>query len=169
MQRISATSRKSVVSQRVTSLWPELPVNHSLCRDAAKAWMMLVANSPFSSPSCLAQVVHDGSSGKMFPECCELTEDETSGRSSRAWGNAGMGSPTEFWTLDISEAPQDADVCLLSDILQTGSVPPQCYLTEHNIERMRLRLRKYVKESSPLLTALNQCSAGPVTKRRSMG
>lgn len=169
MSRTSETLRKSQARQRVISLWPERLASPSRCKAGDKAWMMLVANSPFTSPGCLSQVVRVGSSGKTSPESFGLTVGVTSEDSFRAWGNAGMGSPTEFWTLDISEAPQDADVCLLSDILQTGNVPPQCYLTEHNIERMRSRLKKYSKENTPLLTALDQCSAGPEMKRPNTG
>ncbi len=33
-----------------------------------------------------------------------------------------MGSPTEFWTLDISEYPNDGAASSLSDILETGDV-----------------------------------------------
>jgi len=47
-----------------------------------------------------------------------------------------MGSPTEFWTLNSSEwnhtlAPSlnDDDVCSLSDILETGELPQQYFLS----------------------------------------
>lgn len=40
--------------------------------------------------------------------------------SSGAWGNAGMASPTECWTLSTSEFPSDAVVSSLSDVLETA-------------------------------------------------
>lgn len=40
--------------------------------------------------------------------------------SSGRWGNSGMGSPTEFWTLNISESPSSAVASSLSDVLETG-------------------------------------------------
>jgi hypothetical protein len=73
-----------------------------------------------------------------------------------------MGSPTEFWTLNTSECPNDADVCLLSDIIETGALPPQCFLTPTNIERMKSRLLEYTSEQNRLYQVL--CSDGPETK-----
>jgi hypothetical protein len=55
---------------------------------------------------------------------------------SHSFGNAGMGSPTEFLTLNMSEwtaldglSLSDDGVCSLSDILETGDVPQQYYLS----------------------------------------
>jgi len=45
------------------------------------------------------------------------------------WQNCGMGSPTAFLTLSGSEWPSDADVCSLSDVLETGNVPPEYFLS----------------------------------------
>lgn len=39
--------------------------------------------------------------------------------SSGAWGNAGMASPTECWTLSTSESPSAAVASSLSDVLET--------------------------------------------------
>jgi len=49
--------------------------------------------------------------------------------SSVGWQNSGMGSPTEFLTLSISEWPRDAVVCSLSDTLETGDVPQRFFLS----------------------------------------
>ena len=49
--------------------------------------------------------------------------------SSGRWQNSGMGSPTEFWTLSISEYPSGAGVCSLSGILETGAVPLRFFLS----------------------------------------
>jgi hypothetical protein len=40
-----------------------------------------------------------------------------------------MGSPTEFWTLSISEYPSDGAASSLSDILETGELPQRYYLS----------------------------------------
>jgi len=40
-----------------------------------------------------------------------------------------MGGHTESWTLNGSESPSAAAVCSLSDILETGSVPPRFFLS----------------------------------------
>jgi len=47
--------------------------------------------------------------------CCPLTEDGHLEPSSEGWQNAGMGSPTGFLTLSISECHSAAGVCSLSD------------------------------------------------------
>ena len=55
---------------------------------------------------------------------------------SHSFGNAGMGSPTEFLTLNMSEwtaldglSLRDDGVCSLSDILETGDVPQRYFLS----------------------------------------
>jgi hypothetical protein len=78
-----------------------------------------------------------------------------------------MGSPTEFWTLDSLESPNDAAVCLLSDILETGAVPPQCSLTDHSLNRLRERLVKYTSPTNPLLKAVTRFLDGPGMKPQS--
>jgi hypothetical protein len=40
-----------------------------------------------------------------------------------------MGSPTEFWTLSISEYPSAAAASSLSDVLETGELPRRYYLS----------------------------------------
>ena len=40
--------------------------------------------------------------------------------SSGRWENAGMGSPTEFWTLSFSASPSAAVASSLPDVLETG-------------------------------------------------
>jgi hypothetical protein len=74
-----------------------------------------------------------------------------------------MGSPTEFLTLDTSEWPNDAAECLLSDIIETGNRQPQYCLTDHNIQRLKMRLEKYASTDNELLLALNRYLDGRVT------
>lgn len=129
--------------------------------------MTLVANWPCGSPESLVHVVRDGWCGKTSPECLPLEVGETLADSCGPWGNSGMGSLTEFWTLDISESPNDAEECLLSDIIETGERPPQCCLTEHNIGRLKSRIEKHNRvDKSELYRDL--CSVGQATKRRNM-
>ncbi len=67
--------------------------------------------------------------GRTSPESCRSTTDGRLEPSSGCWSNSGMGSPTEFWTLDISEYPSGAAASSLSDILETGDVPRRFYLS----------------------------------------
>jgi hypothetical protein len=165
MSRTLATSRKSKQPPQSMRLWQEPLASRLVSKETAAAWMTLVVNWPFDSARFLGVLVRDGLSGKTSPACCVREKEKILPPSSRAWGNAGMGSPTEFWTLDISECPNGADVCLLSDIIETGDQPPQCSLTPSNIERMKSRLLKYTNDSNELYQVL--CSDGPETKHLS--
>jgi hypothetical protein len=166
MSKTLATSRRSKRSPQSISLWRERPVSRFPSKESRTAWMTLVAALPFDSASWLASVAHDGSSGKTSPACSRLTAGVPSAPSSAGWPNSGMGPPTEFWTLNTSECPSDAAACSLSDIIETGDPPPQCFLTGHNIDRMKSRLQKYLGKSSELLAALNRYSDGLETKHR---
>jgi len=70
-----------------------------------------------------------GSFLKMSLACCHQTTEKILVPSSEAWGNWGMGSPTEFLTLNgaehtgIQEPCRSADgVCSLSDVLEISFV-----------------------------------------------
>jgi hypothetical protein len=66
-----------------------------------------------------------------------------------------MGSPTEYWTLSTSEWPSAAAVCSLSDVLETGDVPPRFFLSARACEGILRRAEKRGKElPTPLQTAL---------------
>lgn len=74
--------------------------------------------------------------GKRPPVFCRVTEDGILEPSSKGWRNSGMGSPTEFLTLNSVEhmstlepSLSEGGVCSLSDVLETGEVQPQFYLT----------------------------------------
>jgi len=45
------------------------------------------------------------------------------------WSNAGMGSHIGCLTLKTSESHKDAEECLLSDVLETGNLRPEYYLS----------------------------------------
>jgi hypothetical protein len=64
-----------------------------------------------------------------------------------------MGSPTEFLTLNSSEWPKDADVCSLSDTLETGDVPQRFFLSEKACQGILRRAEKRGKKLPPLLQA----------------
>lgn len=50
--------------------------------------------------------------------------------SSTSWGNAGMGGPTECWTLNSLESPSVAVGSSLSDIVETGDHLQQYCLSQ---------------------------------------
>jgi hypothetical protein len=85
-----------------------------------------------------------------------LTEEKTLAPSSGRWGKSGMGSHTEFLTLNTSEWPKDADVCLLSDTLEIGDVPQRFYLSAKACAGILRRAEKRGKTlPQPLQQALH--------------
>ena len=94
-----------------------------------------------------------GSSGKTLPVSCHQMEDGTLLPSLEAWHNAGMGSPTGFLTLSMSEhddsqelSLKEEDVCLLSDILETGDVQLRYYLTQPQCQRILNRAEEHDRQ-----------------------
>lgn len=70
------------------------------------------------SCGCFPNYVHGGSSLKMSLTCCQSTGEGIWEPLSGRWGNAGTGSLGGYWTLSISESPNVAVACSLSDILE---------------------------------------------------
>jgi len=60
----------------------------------------------------------------------KLTKPQTLTVSSPGFQNSGIVSPTECLTLNTSESPRDAVASSLSDILETGDLPPRFYLSK---------------------------------------
>jgi len=112
----------------------------------------------------------DGLSGKTSPASCHPTEEGTLVPSSGRWGNWGMGGPTASWTLNGAEhtgtrAPSrsDGDVCSLSDVLETGALPPRFSLSAKACRGIIRRAQRRGKELPPMLkAALQQCAASGV-------
>ena len=107
----------------------ELPASHSRSPDSEQGWMIRVATSCLPILQLLRDIAPSGWFGRTSPESCTRQEDGTLAPSSGGWRNSGMGSPTEFLTLNTSEFPKDAVVCSLSDVLETGDVPQRFYLS----------------------------------------
>ena len=97
------------------------------------------------------------------PGAFRLTADGTSGHSSGRWPSAGIISHGECLTLSSSESPSAAVASSLSDILETGAIPPRHFLSPkacagilRRAERRRRRLPPALKE------ALEHVAARPV-------
>ena len=117
------------MSQMLMFSSEELPANHLVSPDSEKDWMTHVATSCLPILPLLQSLGPNGWFGKTSPACYPVTEETTLPASFEGWANAGMGSHTEFLTLSISEWPNDADVCLLSDVLEIGEVPRRFFLS----------------------------------------
>src|SRR5579883_1216729 len=109
-------------------------------------WMIRVATSPSNLLALLADSGPYGWCGRTCPVSCRLTADARLEPSSGCWSNSGMGSPTEFLTLSISEYPSDAVASSLSDILETGELPRRYYLSGRACRGILRRAEKRGKE-----------------------
>ncbi len=133
----------------------ELPANHSASQDCERDWQTRVATSCWGLVRLLNAYSPSGWFGRTSPVSCLAAEDGTLVPSSECWQNSGMGSPTEYWTLSTSEWPSAAAVCSLSDVLETGDVPPRFFLSARACEGILRRAEKRGKElPTPLQTAL---------------
>ena len=140
--------------------------NPSRLRGCVKDWLTLGATS--CSPLALLQrgIGPAGWFGRTSPASCHLTEDGILEPSSECWGNSGMGSPTEFLTLNTSEhaaspmlSPSADAVCSLSDILETGDVPQRFFLTAKACQGILRRAEKRGKDLPPTLLQALQAVA----------
>jgi len=122
-------------------------VKTSRLLDAVRDWMESEAGFGLSSFELYRNLRQSGLPLKMslvcYPHTLEKTRQaiytgETDGKpqkqvtypsSFKGWQNAGIGGPTGCLTLSIGEFPSDADVCSLSQVLETGPVPHKYYLS----------------------------------------
>jgi len=101
--------------------------------------MTLVATWPSSPLDLLNFLNPSGSFGKMSPASLHLEGNEEQGQtlrpSSQRWGTSGMGGHTASLTLNTSGwHSEDAEsgyaaTATLSQVLETGDLPPQYFLT----------------------------------------
>ncbi len=150
---------------QLTFLSEEPPANRSASPGSEQDWQTTVATWPSSFFALLTEHAPDGWFGRTSPASCHRTEGGTLVPSSEAWSNSGMGSPTEFWTLSISEWPSDAVVCSLSGTLETGVVPQRFYLSARACAGILRRAEKRGKELPPALRrALEAVAASAPTQ-----
>lgn len=144
---------------QLTFLLEEPPVNRSQLQESEAEWMMRVATWQSSLLNLLIAHAPAGWYGKTSPAYYPLTTAKISNTSYINWGNAGMGSPTEFLTLNISECPNDAVESSLSDILEIGDLPQRFYLSATACQGI-LRRAKKKKQTVSALTATGVGTCG---------
>jgi hypothetical protein len=129
--RCMATSPRSTqaIMNQLTFLSAEPHANRLASPASEKEWLTSVATWRLSIFAWLTDCGPVGWFGRTCPASCRRTEDGTLVPFSGAWASSGMGSPTECLTLNTSDWPSDANVCSLSDILETGDVPQRYYLS----------------------------------------
>lgn len=163
---ISRRSNRDNTSQSTFS-WVERPVSHSRSQGSEVVWMTSVATWRSNFAGLLAALAPAGSSGRTSPVCSRWTEGELSPPSSEGWQNAGMVSPTECWTLSLSEwtdldglSLSDDGVCSLSDILETGDVPQRYFLSARACLGILRRAARRGKDLPQLLARALRAVAG---------
>ena len=124
-------------------------------------WMIHVATWPSTTYELLGTFSRSGSSMKTSQAFCRLTKDTISPPSSGKWSNSGMGSPTEFLTLNTSEFPNEGEESLLSGVLmEIGEVPQQFYLTKKACAGILRRAKRRGKVLPSSLKAALEAKAG---------
>ena len=132
----------------------------SALQDCEKDWQIRVATSCLPLVPLLQSIAPAGWYGRTSPASCRVTEGGILEPSSGCWGNSGMGSHTEFLTLSTLEFHSDADVCSLSDVLETGDVPQRYFLSAKACRGILRRAEKRGKElPAALKSALQSVSS----------
>jgi len=103
--------------------------SRSASQDSEKDWLTRVATSCSPILQLLTDIGPNGWFGRTSPASCHQTKDGILRPSSLGWQNSGMGSPSEFLTLNTSEFPSDGVACSLSQILEDGNVPQRYFLS----------------------------------------
>ena len=107
----------------------ELPANHSVSQGLEKDLKTQGETLPLPMLEFLTSLDQSGAFGKTCQVSSVQTEEGILVPSLGRWSNAGMGSPIGCLTLKTSESHKDAEECLLSDVLETGNLRPEYYLS----------------------------------------
>lgn len=109
---------------------------------------------------------HLGCSSRMFPDSYRLMEDGTLRLSCKRFPKAGMGMRGEFWTANISDSPNDAKECSLSEVLEK-SLHPKYYLSHKAVVGMIRRSKKWGRGGYVFLAEMGK-NKTPQVKRLSL-
>ncbi len=113
---------------QLTLFAAERHASPSQSQDSERDWTILVATSRSPILRFLSDSAPAGWSGRTSPAYCQIAQGLLA-PSSEGWGNSGMGSPTEFLTLNTAEFHSGAVACSLSDVLETGELPQRFFLS----------------------------------------
>ncbi len=132
------------------------PAKTSPSLAVVRAWTVSVQGCGGTSHDFLTKHAPAGSSARTSLDSCRLTADRTWVPSSGRWGNSGMGSPTEFWTLSSSEFPSAAAASSLSGILENPGPHLRKYFLSAKAASgiLRRAAKRGRKLPVPLLSAL---------------
>lgn len=133
-------------------------VSPSASRVSEKDWTTRVVTSCSPLVRLLNGIAPAGWYGRMCPEFSRPTKEGILEPSSGCWANSGMGSHTEFLTLNLPEhngsleqSHNDDGVSSLSDILETGALPPRFFLSAKASQGILRRSEKRGKQLNETL------------------
>lgn len=152
---------------QLTFWWAELPANPSPSQDCGADSPTHAVDSCLPTLRSLGVYGLDGLSGKMSLVSCHQTEDGILVPSSGRWGTWGMGGPTGCWTLNGAEhtgipvpSRSDGGVSSLSDVLETGPLPPRFFLSAKACSGILRRAERRGKELPLMLKAALEAASG---------
>jgi hypothetical protein len=114
---------------QLTFSWEELHASPSVSQDSEAELKTIEGTSLSPIAEFLKELNRDGSSGKTSQVSCHRMEDGILVPSSGRWSNSGMGSVTEFLTLNTLEFHSGVVASSLLDVLETGDVPQKFFLS----------------------------------------
>src|SRR3972149_9554292 len=97
-------------------------------QESGRALLESEADYGSSLQELLMNLSRVGLLSKMSLVFYPATKEKILPSSFNGWRNAGMALPGGYLTLNISEFPNAADVCSLSQVLETEA-PPKYYLS----------------------------------------
>lgn len=124
--------------------------------------MTLVGSLQMSSFASWAPFVLNGLCLKTCKVSSEPIEEQPSANSSEPLVGSGIAWAGVILTADISESPNAAVECLLSDTLETGDHLRPFFLSPQQRAKFLARFKKHGLEIPDAMS-----SDGPATKRRS--
>lgn len=142
------------------------PAKTSAWLDAVLDWLVSDPDFGINSIASLANSLPVGFLSRTSLAFYPATEEETLPSSFAGWSNSGMASLGGYLTLSTSEWPSDAAVCSLSDVLETGPVPPKYFLSPKACLGILRRAEKRGRELPPSLRAALEHAAQMTTKPR---
>ena len=151
------------MARQLTFLSEEPRANPSRSQDCEADWLTRVATWPSDSSSLLLSCSPNGSFGKTCRASSVAAKEGILEPSSGRWANSGMGSPTEFLTLNGLESPNAVAVCSLSATLETGDVPQRYYLSAKACSGILRRAERRGKELPAQLRQALQAAAGALS------
>lgn len=147
--------------------WVELPVRDSASRESREDSTTREVRSASPIANFLKLCVPDGSYGRTFRGCSAPTEVRISGSSSGKLMKSGIVARGECWTLSTCEwtdslVPflKEDGVCSLSDILETGAIPPRYYLSRKSCLGILRRAASRGRELPAVLQRALEAQAG---------